>query len=178
MFIENTEELAQNKLLLLYIIDKSKKPFTNEGLTEFILEKNYMNYFLVQQYLSELLNSGFIQFVDFKGDKVYKLLEKGKITLSYFEERIDQDIKNEILKEFGIDLEYQPKKEVIGEYFKRKEHEYVVNLKLKENDINLISLYINLPNENQAKTICEKWHNNTEEIYKNILNSVLDEELL
>ena len=32
MFIENTEDLAQNKLLLLYIIDKSEKPLTSEKL--------------------------------------------------------------------------------------------------------------------------------------------------
>ena len=44
MFTENTEELAQNKLLLLFIINKSK-PLTNEEITEFILENNYMNYF-------------------------------------------------------------------------------------------------------------------------------------
>ena len=45
MFIENTESLAQNKLLLLYIIDKSENSLTNEEITEFLLENNYMNIF-------------------------------------------------------------------------------------------------------------------------------------
>ena len=63
MFIENTEELAQNKLLLLYVIKVSKTPFDNNRITEFMLEKNYMNYFLVQQYLSELINSNFIEVI-------------------------------------------------------------------------------------------------------------------
>ena len=34
MFLENTEELAQNKLLLLYIINKSNRPLTNNEITE------------------------------------------------------------------------------------------------------------------------------------------------
>lgn len=62
MFLENTEELAQNKLLLLYIIDKSNSSLTNNELTELVLKNNYMNYFLVQQYLSELIESGFIEY--------------------------------------------------------------------------------------------------------------------
>ena len=45
MFTENTEELAQNKLLLLYIVKKASYSFSKEELTEFILGKEYMNYF-------------------------------------------------------------------------------------------------------------------------------------
>ena len=93
MFAENTEELAQNKLLLLYIIDKAEKPLTNEEITEFMLENNYMNYFLIQQYLSELTSSKFIEYVHEDDKKIYKMLNKGKITLYYFQDRIPEDIK-------------------------------------------------------------------------------------
>ena len=72
MFIENTEELAQSKLLLLFIIDKSNTPLSNEELTEFILEKNYMNYFLTHQYLSELVETGFIEYREEDNKKYIK----------------------------------------------------------------------------------------------------------
>ena len=36
MLIENTEELAQNKLLLLYIIDRPQVPLSNSEITEFV----------------------------------------------------------------------------------------------------------------------------------------------
>lgn len=101
MFIENTEELAQNKLLLLYIIDRSEKPLTNEQITEFMLENNYMNYFLIQQYLSELINSSFIEYSITENKKTYKMLDKGKATLSYFEDRIPKKIKEEIANKFS-----------------------------------------------------------------------------
>lgn len=100
MFIENTEELAQNKLLLLYIIDKSEKPLTNEEMTEFVLENNYMNYFLIQQYLSELISSNFIEYLTIEDKNVYKIMDKGKATLSYFEDRISKVIKEEITSKF------------------------------------------------------------------------------
>ena len=74
MFIENTEELAQNKLLLLYIIKSSPISFTNSEIIEFVLEKNYMNFFLVQQYLIELVESKFIEIIADNSKEVYIIL--------------------------------------------------------------------------------------------------------
>ena len=56
---ENSAELAENKLLVLYVIDSLKYPITNTQLTEIILENNFINYFTLQQYISELIASDF-----------------------------------------------------------------------------------------------------------------------
>ena len=179
MFVENTEELAQSKLLLLFIIDKSNTPLSNEELTEFILEKNYMNYFLIQQYLSELIETGFIKYCKEDDKKVYKILDKGKITLSYFEDRLPINIKNE------ISIEFKPTKnedkltsEVVGEYFKKDNGQYLVNLKLIENTETLFSLYLNVSTEEQAQKFCEIWKTNTEHIYINVFNMLAGEDII
>ena len=44
MMFEDTLELAENKLLLLYIFDKIKIPITNNKITQIILENNFINY--------------------------------------------------------------------------------------------------------------------------------------
>ena len=130
MFIENTEELAQNKLLLLYIIKRSSKSLTNSQITEFVLEKNYMNYFLIQQYLSELIESNFVELIKEDEVEIYHILNKGQITLNYFEERIPVKIKEELDKEFFKKEEEQKKEtQVVAEYFQKGESHYVVNLK-------------------------------------------------
>ena len=54
---ENSAELAENKLLVLYVTDSLKHPITNTQLTEIILENNFINYFTLQQYISELITS-------------------------------------------------------------------------------------------------------------------------
>ncbi|MBZ2175588.1 DUF4364 family protein [Schnuerera sp. xch1] len=178
MFFENSEELAQNKLLLLYIIDKSKKLLTNEQLTEFVLKEDYMNYFLVQQYLSELVSANFLEYADTKDKKVYHLLNKGKATLSYFENRISQSIKDNINDRFKqINKNEKKATQVSAEYFKKNNNEFVVNLKLIENTETLFSLYLNVATIKQAEKICEIWKDNTEYIYKNILNMLVDDEI-
>ena len=178
MFIENTEELAQNKLLLLYIIDKSENPLTNEGITEFVLDKNYMNYFLIQQYLSELIESDFIEYINKEDKRVYILLNKGEVALSYFQDRISNKVKGEISAKFGLIKDNERiATQVVSEYFKKSDNEYMVNLKLVENSETLLSLYLNVATVEQAKKICNTWKSKTEYIYKNLLNMLADENI-
>ncbi|WP_042683269.1 DUF4364 family protein [Anaerosalibacter massiliensis] len=174
MFIDSTEELAQNKLLLLYIIDKSDAPLTNGEITEFVLENNYMNYFLVQQFLSELIKSKFIEYTKKEGKERYTILKKGKLTLNYFINKIPNEVKKD------IDIKFQVKKEeieretqIIGDYYKKGKNEYVVNLKLVEKDSTLFSLYLNVVSSQQAKMICDNWKSSPDKVYQEILNTLI-----
>lgn len=171
MFIENTEELAQSKLLLLYLIKFSASAFTNSEITEFVLEKNYMNYFLVQQYLSELVESKFIETTTEDSKEVYFILEKGEIALSYFEERIPNKIKQELNDEFNeVKKKAIVETQVVSEFFEKENSQFVVNLKLVENDETLFSLYLDVATKKQVDLICDRWKENTESIYQNIIN--------
>ena len=49
---ENSAELAENKLLVLYVIKSLKQPISNTQLTEIILENNFINYFHLQRLLN------------------------------------------------------------------------------------------------------------------------------
>lgn len=176
MFIENTEELAQNKLLLLYVIKISKTPFDNNRITEFMLEKNYMNYFLVQQYLSELISSNFIEVISQNSEEIYSIVEKGEVALSYFEERIPDKVKTELNNQFiKVEKEEKIETEIITEYYEKENNQFVVNLKLVENEETLFSVYLDVATKKQADLICARWKENTEYIYQNIVNLLTDE---
>lgn len=176
MHLGNTEELAQNKLLLLYIIKFSNKDFTNNEITEFVLERNYMNYFFIQQYLSELVNSNFIEKVNIDSKEVYKLLEKGDVALSYFEDRIPNSIKEELDNEFNrFKSENKKETQVVSDYYQKENNLFVVNLKLVENEDVLFSLYLDVASKEQADLVCERWKNDTEHIYKNIIKLLTED---
>jgi len=176
MHLGHTEELAQNKLLLLYIIKFSNKDFTNNELTEFVLERNYMNYFFIQQYLSELVNSNFIEKVNIDSKEVYKLLEKGDVALSYFEDRIPNSIKEELDNEFNrFKSENKKETQVVSDYYQKENNLFVVNLKLVENEDVLFSLYLDVASKEQADLVCERWKNDTEHIYKNIIKLLTED---
>lgn len=174
MFTNNSEDVAQNKLLILFIIKNSPKSLTNEGLTEFILNKNFINYFLFQQYLGELINGEFIEIVQ-DNNYVYKLLDKGEKTLELFENKISPGIREDILKEFKLQqIILKRQTQIVADLFIKENNQYNVNLKLVENDETLFSLYLEVPTREQAESICKLWKDNPNIIYQDIINIFID----
>jgi len=171
MISSNTEEVAQNKLLLLYILKMSPNKLTNNELTEFILDRGYMNYFALQQYLGEMVEGELIEFINEADDKNYLILEKGEMSLDLFKNKIPEKIIQELTNEFKLQVLTNVKEtQVIGEYYPKENDQYSVNLKLVENDETLFSLYFDVASEAQGEKFCKLWKDNTESIYQNILN--------
>ena len=85
---ENSAELAENKLLVLYVIKSLKQPISNTQLTEIILENNFINYFTLQQYISELEYSDFVKYIEKNEKKLISITDKGEKVLSFFNDRI------------------------------------------------------------------------------------------
>ena len=81
---ENSAELAENKLLVLYVIKSLKQPISNTQLTEIILENNFINYFTLQQYISELEYSNFVKYIEKNDKKLISITDKGEKVLSFF----------------------------------------------------------------------------------------------
>ena len=60
MFENSSEELASNKQLILYILNKINKDLTNSQITQVVLDTEVINYFSLQQFLSQLMESKFL----------------------------------------------------------------------------------------------------------------------
>lgn len=172
MLSYNTEEVAQNKLLILYIIRNLPDELDNSQLSELILKKGYMNYFALQQYLIDLLEGELIK--SHEKTTNYQLLEKGQEMLELFKSKIPERIIQELDFEFDqIEKVNLRERQVIGDYYQKENNQYVVNLKLVEKDETLFSLYIDVATEDQGKKITSYWKENTQAIYQNILEILI-----
>lgn len=173
---ENSSELAENKLLMLYVLKSIKEPISNTQLTEIILENNFMNYFTFQQYLAELAESKFVKYQEANDKKLLILTEKGDNVLSLFKDRIspskisiiDEYIKEKIesiKKELTIHADY-----TLG----NGDDSFIVDLKAIEDQSLLMELKLSVPTKNQATAICNRWKENPSEIYTNIINILIN----
>ena len=169
---ESSSELAENKLLMLYVLKSIKDPISNTQLTEIILENNFMNYFTFQQYLAELEDSRFVEYHEANDKKLLALTEKGDNVLSFFKDRISpskiaiiveyiKDKIGSIKKELTIQADY-----TLGE----SDDSFIVDLKAIEDQSLLMELKLSVPTKKQATSICTKWKENPSEIYTNIIN--------
>lgn len=171
---ESTNRLAENKLILLYLIYKMDLPLANSEICQFILERNYIDYFTLQQYLSELIDTNFLMKSKENNNTFYQITEQGESVLHYFYQHISEEKKNEILKyvfqnKGRIKQEY----EVAAHYFPELNGDYTVKCSLCDGEgANLLDMSIAVPNQEQAKLICLNWKQNISYLYANILHIV------
>ncbi|MEF9952832.1 MAG: DUF4364 family protein [Clostridium sp.] len=171
---KDTSELAENKLLLLYILEKLKVPTSNTLLTQIVLENNLINYFLLQQYLSELVDNGFIEDTKYNNTHKLTLTESGKSTLEFFTNRIPSE-KITLIDEHLVEGKY------LGEVFKSylasfEEVDGVVkvSLYLKENDNITTSHTITVATQDEAIKICDMWRNKGDKVSESIRAILMD----
>ena len=69
--------LAENKVLILYILDKLNKDITNDGLFKIISSVNGLNYFYFQQTLKDLVETNLVGYTKDDGT-VVKITSEGK----------------------------------------------------------------------------------------------------
>lgn len=172
---ESSSELAENKLLMLYVLNSIKAPISNTQLTEIILDNNFINYFTFQQYLAELEESKFVEYHESNDKKLLILTKKGDDILSLFKERISPS-KISIIDNYIKDKIETIKKELTihADYTLGNNDSFIVDLKAIEDQSLLMELKLSVPSKKQATLICTKWKENPSEIYTSIINLLIN----
>ncbi|MCX7921725.1 MAG: DUF4364 family protein [Clostridia bacterium] len=170
----SSKELAENKLILLYIIDKINIPVSNLHVTKIILENRFMNYFFLQQFLNELCDNNLLE-CNVLNDKTYYIItRRGKETLSYFLNLIPPGIKASIDNTISsIKKAIKNETHVTAEYLPESENEYVVSCKIQEDNFTLIDLKVTVGSKHDARAICDSWKKNPQEIYQEIISCLI-----
>lgn len=171
MYNIDPQEIARFKLIILYTIKESPAPIDNIKLTELLIDKFDLNYFLIQEYLIELIKNQYVSELEDNGNIKYLITDKGIQALDYLKDILGDKEKSILLNLFNNPIKQKEQKEdVIADYYLKESGEYNVNLKLIEKDEILFSLYVSVPTEDQAKLLCKKWKENPVFYHKSILD--------
>lgn len=169
----DNETLAENKVLILYLLDQVHKPITNDNLYKLVLSAVEMNYFYYQQFLLDLTSAGFIINYQKEDQTVYELTKHGKNTLD-----LTLDILPGIIK-LKADTNLKPlldnienEHSIIAEFTPRNEDNYIVTCKIMENNETVFEIKTFAGSRDEAKRIVDNWKNNAEIIYPNLLETL------
>lgn len=170
----NTEATTLYKLMVLYMLSKVNFPLSNSQISEFMLDKQYTNYFTLQEVLSSLADDGFVNVLTYRNSTQYRLTPEGTDTISFFSNKISNAIREEIdtyLKENKYDLRCETG--TLSDYYKSTTGDYIVHCLVKEGDTNLIELNVAVPLEEQADAMCAKWKEGSQAIYDFIMHKLM-----
>ena len=163
------------KLIILYMLNEVDFPLTNSQISEFILEKEYTNYFHLQQAFSELVDSNLLEERTIRNSTYYYLTELGKTTLSYFNNEISDAIKGEIqsfLQEKGCEL----KETTVAnaDYYQSSSQDFRVRCRLKELGTDMLDFTVTVPTKEAAEEICRQWSRKHLEVYEYLMDTLLN----
>ncbi len=165
------KNLAESKVLILYILNKIGKPVTNEELLKVVCTLTDMNYFYFQQLLLDLVENKYVDYYSNESDMVYRVTPSGKETLRLTIDiipgirklRIDSNLKENVDK---VEEEIS----VTADYIPHNESEYSVRCKVVENSVTLFEIVAYAGSIEHAKQIADNWKENATEIYPKILD--------
>lgn len=168
------ESITLYKLIVLYMLDRVDFPLSNSTITGFILETGYTDFATIQQVLGIIQDDELINVESSRSNTSYTLTEAGAQMLSYFGNKISDDIKSEVnsyLKKNKYELKQAAN--VISEYYKNTAGEYSVHCCIKENNSSLIELTISVPDEDMADTMCGRWKETSQDIYDFVIKNMM-----
>jgi hypothetical protein len=169
-----TEPHTLTKLIVLYMLDKVDFPITKAQIYDFILEKEYANYFTLTQATYELTEDGYIESSSTNSATFLTLTDKGRDTLTFFQNRISEGIRNDINTYFEDNrFEISNRVSVMTNYYRSASGDYIADLSAREKSEDLINIRITMPTEESAQSICEHWREKSSDIYSFILENLL-----
>lgn len=161
---------TQDKLIVLYIINKLNKSITNLQMVDFVLEATGIDYFTLQDILLQLQASKFIDLFYEEEVRYYKITDQGKDMLDSLVSIIPDFIVLRIDEKIDDSQKTIKQKSVVyADFFPEGKNNFMVKCKISEGGKKLIELNLAVPTREQAIDICNKWYESPSKYYLDII---------
>ena len=173
---DNTATLAENKVLILYILNRSNKEFKQDDLFKIISSIIDINYFYYKQVLTDLIDSNLVGSYTKEEETVVKITSKGKDAYTLTKDVLPGLTKlkadNTFDKEFSS---IEEASSITAEFIPKNENEYTIKCKVVEDNETIFEVKTFAGSRDRAKRIVDNWNQNAPSIYPKILNLLLDD---
>ena len=173
---DNTTALAENKVLILYILNQIPDGIIEDGLFKIITTINNVNYFYFKQVLTDLLDTKLVGiFTKEEEEDVIKITSEGTNALSLTEDVLPGILKLKADNVFKKELSsIANETSVIAEFTPKNENDYTIKCKIVENNETIFEVKTFAGSRDRAKRIVDNWNQNASKIYPKILDILLD----
>jgi len=173
---DNATTLAENKVLILYILNLIDGEFKQDDLFKIITSINNINYFFYKQILTDLIDSNLVGTYTKEEESVIRITSEGKnayiLTKNVLPGIMKLKADNIFAKEFPT---IEEESSVIAEFIPKNENEYTIKCKIVENNETLFEVKTFAGSRDMAKRIVENWKQNATSIYPQILNLLIQQ---
>ena len=170
-------DLAENKVLILYLLNKLSDGIKSDNLYKIVSSANNINYFYFQELIADLMSANLICSFEQDEESFIKITTEGKKALELTKSLLPGILKlkaDNIFKEEISDIAEESS--IVTEYIPKNENNYTVKCKIVEKNETLFELSTFAGSRDRAKQISDNWKNNANIIYPKIINLLLNGE--
>ncbi len=170
----SSQYLTLYKMIVLYMLKRSKDRLSKAQIYDFILEKEYTNFLTLQEVFSELAESELITETN-EGSRTYLMMtDAGDEALGFFGNRMNPAIREQIddfFKENGMQMRDDS---AINAYYKKTgENEYTTYLSARESGRPIIDITLPVFTEAMAESVCDNWKKKSQDLYQHLINELV-----
>lgn len=165
---------TKNKLILLYYVRLCGFDITREQLYRAMIETDAMSYFDFASCMHELEEDGYLAAVPQACGQVYRVSVKGIDTLEEFIESLPVSLRN-ALDRYASSVREQMRQQtqIVSETEALESGGYLVRLRALEGKSIILELDVRLATQEMAQRACRNWAHDSEEIYADIMQRLL-----
>ena len=174
---DTTTTLAENKVLILYLLNLINDDIRQDDLFKIISSINNINYFYFKQILTDLIDSKLVGSYTKEEEPVIRITSEGKNAYILTKDVLPGILKlkaDHIFKKEFSNIEEESS--VIAEFIPKNENNYTVKCKIVENNETIFEVRTFAGTRERAKRLVDNWNNNANKIYPKILNLLLNDE--
>ncbi len=170
----SSQYLTLYKMIVLYMLKRSKDRLSKAQIYDFILENEYTNFLTLQEVFSELAESELITESN-EGNRTYlTMTDEGDEALGYFGNRINPAIREQIDEFFAEKgVEMREDSAINARFKKTGENEYTTYLSARESGKSILEITIPVFTEEMAESICENWRKKNGNIYQYLMRELM-----
>ena len=172
---QSNEDLAENKVLILYLLNKLPDGIKSDNLYKIVSSANNINYFYFQELLTDLIDTNLVGSFTKEEDTFIKITSEGQNALLLTKELLPGILKlradNVFKQEVSIIAE---ESSIVTEYIPKDEKNYTVKCKIIEKNEILFEVSTYAGSRERAKQISDNWKNNANTHYPKIINLLLN----
>jgi DNA-binding PadR family transcriptional regulator len=162
------------KLAILSLLSHSKEPLSNAVISDFFLEKDYTDFFNVQQALSALEEAALVERKSAHNRQMYSILPAGEETLRYLSGKLNQDVISDIqdfLDRNHVSIDEE--NEIRSDWFQDLAQNYYVHLVYRKKGQTVIDLTLTVPGKEAAEAVCLNWHKYKEPLQETLYDLLI-----
>ena len=135
IFNSDNTTLAENKVLILYLLNQIDSDIIEDGLFKIVSSVNNINYFYYKQVLTDLIDSKLVGIYTKDEEPLIKITSEGKNALSLTKEVLPGIVKLKADNLFKKELStIEEESSVIAEFTPKSENDYTIKCKIVENN--------------------------------------------